>query len=570
MNGLIILRTLSCLVLSVTLAAGPVWADSVKPATGITAPSKAAKPSSKPGAASTSGGHPVDLEVWQDLPNMGLSADNALSPSKEEKLGAQAVRQLRQQGAILEDPELKYYLQSLGERLVAVSPGAPFKFHYLPIKDPTINSFAMPGGYIGIQTGLIDATHNQDELAAVMAHETGHEVQRHIARQALQDKNLSKLSIASLLAGVAAGALTGNPELGIAAFGAGTGTAMQKHINYTRHDEEEADRTGIRMLAAAGFNPMAMATFFQRLARDERLSGGTDIPPILQNHPVTSERIADAEARASQYPKRKSHSPLNYRIMRARARVLASPNLDDTATYFQGQNPKDPAVRYGLALTWAKQGKLDKARQVFVKLANKYPKNVHLGLELAKIEQIQGHIQTALDLFRKEQQAFPDYPPLTLAYADALEQGNQFRAARQLLLHSDSDLDSMPQTHRLLAVAANRTQQPAEARYQLADYYFLQGDYESAIRQLQAGLKMEQISPSERSKLKAKLKQVQKIAPKGQKGRGFSVDGEDNLSGAQSGVTCQSSGSGFYIYSTNTMPGLGPIPGPGAASSGCR
>lgn len=504
-------------------------------------------------AAPASGSKPVthDFTEWQQLPNMGMSANTALSPSQEEKLGAAAVRQLRQQGEILDDPEVKYYIQSLGKRLVAHSPGAPFKFHYLPIKDPTINSFAMPGGYIGIQTGLVVATRNQDQLAAVMAHETGHEVQRHIARQAAQDKNLSKLSIASLLAAVAAGALTGNPEVGIAAFGAGTGAAFQKQINYTRRDEEEADRVGIRLLAAAGFNPMAMATFFSHLQQIERLGGGESIPPILQNHPVTSERIADAEDRASQYPARKSKAPLDYRLMRARCRVLASSDLDDTVNYYQGADQSDPANRYGLALAWAKQGKLNKALKVFQSLAKSHPKNVHFGLEVAKIEQIQGHIQKALDEFRAKVQQSPNYPPLTLAYADALEQGNQFQAARQLLLHSNSSLSDKPETHRLLAVAANRTQQPAEARYQLAEYYFLQGDYEASIRQLQAGLNEKGVTPLERSKLEAKLKQVQKAVPANERHNShFSMEGENNLTGGQPGDSCSvtfSSGSGWYV-----------------------
>jgi predicted Zn-dependent protease len=454
------------------------------------------------------------IAEWQQLPSMGETANASLSPGKEKQLGAEAMRQLRGHGAILNDPEVEYYLQSLGDRLVSHAASTPFKIHYVAINNPTVNSFAMPGGYIGIQTGLIAATSNQDELVGVMAHETAHEVQRHIARQVAQGKSLGKLTIASLLAAVAAGALTGNPAVGIAAMGAGTGAALQKRIDYTRKDEEEADRVGIRMMAAAGFDPMAMASFFEHMAELKRLSGGVGLPPILLNHPVNSERIADAESRAKQYPSSKPKSPLVYRLMRARARVLASRNLDDTVRHFQGANESDPAVRYGLALTWAKQGKLGRALKVFESLAGNHPKNVHFALEEAKIKQIRGALPAALKAFQKALQHFRKYPPLILAYVNALEQDKQFKTAWQLLHRSDIDLGDSPHLHRLLAVAANQTQHHGEARYQLAEYFFLQGDYESAIRQLQAGLKETGTSKAEHAKLQDKLKQVQKAAKK--------------------------------------------------------
>lgn len=451
-----------------------------------------------------------NLVEWRQLPSMGSPAAASLTPGKVERLGAGAVRALRYHGLVLNDPQVRYYLQTIGNRLAAHAPRVPFKIIYIPIRNPTLNSFALPGGYIGIQSGLVVRTRDEDELAAVMAHETGHEVQRHIARQIVQNKNLGAISIATILAAAAVGVLTGSPNVGIAAMGASGTVMMQKQINYTRQDEEEADRVGIRMLAAAGFDPDAMASFFSYLAQYERLQGGVDVPAILLNHPVTSERIADAKARASEYPDRKPTDDLAYRLIRARCRVLASPNLDATISHYQGTGLKDPADRYGLVLAWAMQGKLDKAHKMLAKLLGKYPDNVHIRLEMAKILQMQGHVKKSLARFRQLKRAAPDYPPMDIAYANALEQADKFEEARGVLVRSKTK--ATPQFHHLRAVAANRTDRPVEARYQLALYYFMQGEYEPAIQQLQSGLKKDGLSKKQHARLQDKLKQVQKAA----------------------------------------------------------
>jgi predicted Zn-dependent protease len=228
------------------------------------------------------------------------------------------MRYVRARQKVVDDPLIDAYLADLGRDMVEASeaPGTPF--HFFLIESPQINAFAGPGGYIGFNSGLLLTTDSENELAAVMAHEMSHVTQRHLVRAFDNAASMSLAQGALLIGAIILGATVGG-QAGIAAAAGAQAAALQQQINFTRANEQEADRVGMALLAEAGFVPSAMPAFFERMGRANQLYA-TKVPVFLRTHPVTTSRIADATGRAEQYPYRHRPDSLGYLLTRAALR----------------------------------------------------------------------------------------------------------------------------------------------------------------------------------------------------------------------------------------------------------
>lgn len=447
-----------------------------------------------------------------NLPDLGSPANAALPPAKADKLGAEAVRQLRQQGMVLQDAELTAYINRLGDRLASHTDRPTSQFHFFVTNDASINAFAMPGGYIGVNAGLILATRNVSELAGVMGHEIGHVVQNHIARQMQAMTPLNWATGAAVLAAIAAGVASGNPGVAPAAMGLGAAGNYQAHVDFTRADEMEADHVGIRILAESGFNPMGMVTFFQRLQQETRLYGN-QIPAILQTHPVTSVRIAEARERAEKYPPVHLKPNLDYELMRARTRVLSASQPSDAEDYFRkrhSDHPHNAAAAYGYALALEQTAKHTQAIQLLKPLINAHPDNLHYILALAEAQLGAGDTSHATALLGRAMRGNSGYAPLVLEYAEALLRANRYQQARNLLTSSDTEIFNTPQARKLLAEAAAQQGRTGEAYYQRAEYYRLEGQQHTAIQQLKTALKLPNLSLDDRDRIESRLQQLER------------------------------------------------------------
>ena len=262
-----------------------------------------------------------------DLPDIGSPASSALTLDDEYHIGLQVMRQLRDEGQIIEDPEATEYLQALGSRIVAQATGdSAQRFSFFFVNDDTINAFALPGGFIGVNYGLVLATRNEAQLAGVLAHEIAHVTQRHIARRIHSQGRQSIGTMAAILAAILIGAATGSSDAALGTISMASGAAMQQQINFTRANENEADRVGMSFLAAAGFDPYGMPDFFETMGRRTPLANTNRnaLPEILQSHPITTNRIAESRARAAQFKDIKQIAEsVSYALTRERLRVLA-------------------------------------------------------------------------------------------------------------------------------------------------------------------------------------------------------------------------------------------------------
>lgn len=449
-----------------------------------------------------------------ELPQIGNPADVALSPIEEARIGKQVAGELYYYNYIVEDPEITEYLATVGWRLAANGSTSPPPFTFFLIADPRINAFALPGAYIGVNAGLLLAAANESELASVLGHEEAHVTQRHAARGANDDQVATIATWLAVLAAIIAG--SANPDVVIGALSLGQGINYNRQVSYTRGNEFEADRIGIRTLAASGYDPSAMAGFFSKLEQQTRLYGN-QLPEILLTHPVNTTRIAEAEERAAQYPKRIVKDTIDFSLMRARVRVLIADTLNEALGYFSGEinaGRDTPENRYGLALTQSRLGQPTDAAKTLAPLLASNPKQVNLNLLQAEILIGENRTDDGLALFEKTLASVPRYPPALFGYAEALINAGKPDLARQALLNHEQALGTRIDTYRLLAAAARASGNTAEAQYQQGIYYYSRGDLRAALQQINAGLRISSISAQDRARLSAKRQELLESIPK--------------------------------------------------------
>ncbi len=362
-------------------------------------------------------------QVMNELPDMGSPEQTIISHTEERQLGYSIVQQLRDQNALLEDPEISEYVNSIGDRLAAQSPDGAEGFQFFVVKDSVINAFAVPGGFVFINYGLILATNSESELASVLGHEIAHVTQHHIARSIRAQSQQSITTMAAMLAAILLGAVGhGGGQAVEGGIAAAQGLAVQQQINFTRDEESEADRVGIGYLAGAGFDSQAMGNFFEVLSRKEGLAA-TYIPAMLVDHPVTTDRIAEARARAAQFPPRKGKDSLSYALVRERVRVLTAPGDTDiekvyAARLAQGQN--DMATRYGEALALMADNRPVEAQRILFELTKEHEGLIMLYSALGQAEVKAGQTNDALGTFKHAVKLFPRNVPVTVRYAESL------------------------------------------------------------------------------------------------------------------------------------------------------
>jgi predicted Zn-dependent protease len=462
--------------------------------------------------AETSFISPSTAAVGSNLPDLGGPANALISKADEFQIGRMAMRELREQNMILEDPEVADYIQQLGARLAAQAHDDDQNFTYNVLREPVINAFATFGGIVCINSGLILLTDNESQLASVIAHETGHVVQRHIARGIQAQSRMSLASTAALLAAILIGAASGAGGQAMeGAIAMSQAVALQQSINYTRSQEIEADAVGIDLLAGAGFDPNEMSAFFESMGRSQGLAG-EGIPALLKDHPVTSDRIATARSKAAAYPRVRSLPPsLAFEFMKERVRVLTAPPETRLDIYYgdtRERRPLTPAERYGEALVQMQHGQANLAAQTLHELQQTYPQMTILYAGLGQALAASGQVHEALALFERSARLFPRNVPLTVRYAETLMQDGQSGQAHALLLDLFNNVEPSPAQIRLTALAASAAGDAGDAYYYMSEYDLAGGQLALANQQLELALASPGLTSVQRARYRARLDQV--------------------------------------------------------------
>lgn len=449
-----------------------------------------------------------------DLPDIGSGANSTLTINDEYQLGLMVVRGLRDQGLILEDPEVTDYIQNLGSKIAAQIQDSEQRFTFFVVREGNINAFALPGGFIGVNYGLITATANESQLASVIAHEIAHVTQRHIARAIQAQGRQGLASAAALLAAILIGMTTGASDAVQAGIAIAQGTAAQAQINFTRSNEYEADRIGISYLAAAGFDPQGMPDFFETLSRRSGLAGA-QVPEFLRTHPVTANRVAETRERAGQIRTIVRQESAAYAFVRERVRVLGAPPDNDLRPYYAAladRGTLTPAQRYGEALARLGAGDRERAASALVELVAAEPQSPMLQAALGQALMAAERTDTALAVLRRALEVAPRNVPLTIRYAEVLlRTPGGAKEAHTLLLDLFNNVPPTPEQIRLTALAASSAGDNADAAYYMGEYHIVAGNLPDAVKQLELALADPSITAVQRARFEARMKEVRDV-----------------------------------------------------------
>lgn len=445
----------------------------------------------------------------EPLPELGDAAERVLSPTQERRIGDQFRRQLLRDRAYIADPEINAYLARLGAQIAerAALRGVPISVHL--VRNSVLNAFAVPGGHITFHTGLILAAEDEDELAAVMAHEIAHIAQRHLPRMVAKMEASRLPAAAAILASIVVGG-----QAGLAGLTVANAALLSNQLAFTREFEREADAIGIRLLAAAGFDPAAMAGFFGKLEGPSGL--GDEGPEYLRTHPLSFTRVAEAQNRAATYTHLGRGRDRAFFFIRAKIRALYADNPREALAFFQaataagdggggdgvagddgggdggggGDRARDAhdAAVYGLALVQWRQRQFADARATLQPLLDARPGEIPTALARAEIDRTAGDPAAAVARYAALGEAGPLPAWLAHYQAEALIDAGDAAAARRLIRRQLRRHKSMFTLYRPLAKSHARLGQAAESHQASAEYHAALGEYPDAISALKRAL----------------------------------------------------------------------------------
>ena len=420
------------------------------------------------------------------MPEIGTAGAGALTIEKEKEYGWAFHLMANQSLPIIHDPVLNNYINKLGQSLVASADSVKLPFNFFLIKDQEINAAAFLGGNVKVHSGLFLYAKNESELASVLAHEITHITQRHLARM-LEQQSFSNPATLATLAGSILLALV-SPTAGAAALSTSMALTMQSKINYTRANEYEADRIGIKILAEAGYDPYGMANFFSKLAQKYQYASSQ--PEMLSTHPLTKTRIAEARLRASQYQVKHIKNSLDYQLSRVRITVrYTNISADAAINTYQNELKNNEyeikeAALYGLALAYFKKKNYSKAHQITTELLDKAPDNLFYIDLLTDTSIALNQTEKIITLLLLHYKKYPENAVYTLNLINALKINKHYQQAEKILGLFIRSHPNHILAHRIALELYKKTGNTAKEYATKAQYLALQGRFREASQEM--------------------------------------------------------------------------------------
>jgi predicted Zn-dependent protease len=435
-------------------------------------------------------------------PSIGSLSSTELSPALERKLGEAIMLQGRRDPDFINDPDLSQYLENMGRKLGAYAPGGAPQIEVFGVRSSEINAFAMPGGFIGVHTGLIVGSGSESEVAGVVAHEIAHVTQRHIARGLTQQRQSGHIALASIAAALLAALMPGGGQaaMGIAAFG--QAAAIDRQLGFSREAEQEADRNGVEMLRKAGYDPSGMAAMFGRLSKASSLNEGRGGGAYVSTHPLSLQRMSDMQNRVRQFGPARPQIEDEYWFIRAKSRVVqavdpralrqAQEQLEDEARASASREGAAPtaarraAAWYGVSLAALARQDSATAASALAQAQPLMPHSPYIELQRIDIELARKQVASALKMAQAAHKRWPQRRSFALRTAQSLQLlGRDTEAVAFLNIQIKRWPQQEPELYKMLAISQDRIGEPVQARQTMAIYYEHLGALPSAFTQLQ-------------------------------------------------------------------------------------
>jgi len=451
------------------------------------------------------------ISFSNELPDLGDYSETIIGAHEEKIIGSQILQQVYQSDSVIHDVEIEDYLYNLTNKLVRASDYSGSGLAFFIINDSSINAFAMLGNVIGIHTGLILSANSESELASVLAHEIAHITQRHIARMV---GKLQKDSFKSYLAlGLALLLARSNPDLARGALTVSQALGVQTALDFTRENEKEADRVGIKILNKAGFDVRGSIDFFKTLQKGNRHSIGA-APSFLRTHPITSERISDIEDRIKEYPYKQRMDDPSFHFVKGKIRVfLQDKRIVKKQLEINVKNKtfvSELGERYALAYAYLLNEDFDDVQRELKWLKNKNINNPMI--EQLNIEFLikKGDINAAYEAIKKALKKYPNYRAFIYELANYLIETNSIKDAIKFIQSYLLAYSSDPELYTLLAKAYSLNGNQLLQYESLSQSFYYRYNLQEAIMQMDMAVKARDGNFYEKSRVEARLKQLQR------------------------------------------------------------
>jgi predicted Zn-dependent protease len=404
--------------------------------------------------------------ILADDPLPLLGENSAISLAQEKKLGQQFYEQLLAEGLVETSPLLDRYINDLGNRLLASMENRSREYRFFIVKDSSVNAFAVPGGFIGINAGLVKKARTQHQLASVLAHEIAHVKLRHGLDLYEKAGGVSNLTTLSVLAGILLGGVSS--ELGNALIFGGLASGQQALVSFTRENEYEADRFGMTLLQNAGFDSRGMVEFFKILDRNSGSSGLQNIE-YLRTHPLNQNRISEAENRVK--PIARQDETIDYF-------PVFKDYLSDQARL--GSNSSDSDFLKGL--TFKREERYEKADAFLSRLYQRDSENIWYGIAYSQNLQNLTRWDEAEQVYRKLLNLFPDDLAISLQLLELLKTREQYGPALEIARAMESRYSELPVVYAQLTEIYIGLGRDLQGLISEAQYHRLTGNNNRAVK----------------------------------------------------------------------------------------
>lgn len=447
----------------------------------------------------------MDREL--NLPDLGDVTASRYSNQQEHNLGRAWLKMFRSQVKTIDDPLVMDYTESLLFNLASHSELKDHRLETVLVDNATINAFAVPGGVIGVHSGLFLNTDNEAQLAGVLAHELAHLSQRHFSRSLDNAAQSAIPTLAGILAGVVLAATTGS-DAGMAAITATQAAAMENQLRFSRQHEQEADRVGMETLVRAEMDPYGIPSMFENMNEQYRYRSSKP-PEFLLTHPLTESRISDSKNRARQYPRQVYTDSLNYQLMKARMTVHHSSNKENLIKQWQNQSSGNgEARRYGIVMALIGLEHWNEAAENIQPLIAQDSGRIAYQVANAEILIGQKRYQPAISQLREQLAISPNNHPLTMTLATALLAAGEFEQADELLSQQSRKRPGDPQLWYQLAEARGLAGNILGVHLARSEYFILNGQFSRARAQLSYAFEAAPANSIQQRRIRERLRQL--------------------------------------------------------------